>query len=187
MERLLFNFTPARCGSPAPSFATGQPDQPLHDPDFPSYHFDVITGLRYRIDLCRRPRFGPGGSELRPGTSRIVDLTHAGKAVRVEMEFNVATNNYRVSGGANFPGAGGDTIGFDAPDTNRDVIMRHIAKQETINPATRPVWSFAPMPGTSALFETGPRARHYAAGLTRPRIEAAGDAPGGCARFPIRL
>ncbi|NHX28110.1 2',3'-cyclic-nucleotide 2'-phosphodiesterase, partial [Escherichia coli] len=31
----------------------GRPDQPLIHPDFPSYNFDVISGIRYEIDLSQ--------------------------------------------------------------------------------------------------------------------------------------
>ena len=46
---------------------------------------------------------------------------------------------------------------------------------------------FAALPGTSVLFDTGPKAAGYLADLTAVRIEPAGDGPDGFARFRIAL
>jgi 2',3'-cyclic-nucleotide 2'-phosphodiesterase / 3'-nucleotidase len=36
----------------------GQADQPLINPDFPSYNFDVIDNVTYQIDLSQPSRYG---------------------------------------------------------------------------------------------------------------------------------
>jgi 2',3'-cyclic-nucleotide 2'-phosphodiesterase/3'-nucleotidase len=165
----------------------GAADQVLLNPDFPSYNFDVIDGVSYQIDLSQPSRFGPKGEPLNPDASRIVNLTYMGQPVTDDMEFVVATNNYRASGGGDFPGAKGDTIVFEAPDTNRDVIVRYIVEQGTINPSADANWSFAPLPGTSVLFDTGPAAKGYMADVKGVTIEEAGEGPDGFARFRITL
>ncbi|MFF1382406.1 bifunctional metallophosphatase/5'-nucleotidase [Arthrobacter sp. NPDC058288] len=61
----------------------------------PDYNYDVVYGLdaplTYDIDLAR------------PVGERIVNLSYGGEALRAEQEFAMAINNYRQSGGGNFP------------------------------------------------------------------------------------
>ncbi len=165
----------------------GAQDAALLNPSFPSYNFDVIDGVEYQIDLSQPSRFGPKGEPLNPDAARIVGLTYQGKPVTDDMEFVIATNNYRASGGGDFPGAKGDTIIFEAPDTNRDVIVRYIVEQGTINPSADANWRFKPMPGTTVLFETGPAARGYTGDVKAVTIEDAGEGADGFAQFRIAL
>ena len=165
----------------------GKADQVLLNPDFPSYNFDVIDGVTYEIDLSQPSRFDAKGGMMNEGASRITNLMYNGAPVTDDMEFIIATNNYRASGGGDFPGAKGDTIIFEAPDTNRDVIVRYIVEQGTINPKADANWSFKSLPGTSVLFDTGPRAQDHIDDLEGINIEPAGDGPDGFARFRIKL
>ncbi len=162
----------------------GAQDAVLLDPDFPSYNFDVIDGVTYEIDLSQPSKFGPKGEPLNPDANRIVNLTYEGQPVSPDQEFIVATNNYRAGGGGSFPGAMGDTIVFEAPDTNRDVIVRYIVEQGTIDPKADGNWRFKPMPGTTVLFETGPEAVKYAGDVTSVALEPAGDGPGRLRAVP---
>lgn len=165
----------------------GKPDQILLNPDFPSYNFDVIDGVTYEIDLSQPSKYGPKGEEMNPAASRIVNLMHEDKPVDPAAEFVIATNNYRAGGGGDFPGAKGDTIIFEGPDTNRDIIVRFIHEQGTVNPVADGNWRFRSLPGTSVLFDTGPKAAGHLGDLTTLAIEPAGDGPDGFARFRIAL
>lgn len=165
----------------------GGGDQVLLNPSFPSYNFDVIVGVEYQIDLSQPSKFDPKGNLLDASANRIVNLTYQGQPLDMDQKFVIATNNYRASGGGSFPGAKGDTIILEAPDTNRDVIVRYIVEQGTISPSADANWRFAPMPGTSVLFDTGPKAAGYADSVTGMEITPAGEGPDGFARFKIAL
>jgi 2',3'-cyclic-nucleotide 2'-phosphodiesterase/3'-nucleotidase len=147
----------------------------------------VIDGVTYQIDLSQPSKFGPKGEDLNPDASRITNLMYDGKPLDLAQEFIIATNNYRASGGGSFPGAKGDTIIFEGPDTNRDVIVRYIVDKGTISPRADANWTFAPLDGTSVLFDTGPKAKPYMDDVKSLTIEEAGDGPEGFARFRISL
>ncbi|MEM9969904.1 MAG: bifunctional 2',3'-cyclic-nucleotide 2'-phosphodiesterase/3'-nucleotidase [Pseudomonadota bacterium] len=159
----------------------------LLNPDFPSYNFDVMDGVTYQIDLSEPSKFGPKGELMNPDANRIKNLTYNGQPVTDDMEFVVATNNYRASGGGSFPGADGSTVVFEAPDTNRDVIVRYIVEQGTIQPSADANWTFAPLDGATVLFETGPKAADYVDDLKGVDIAPAGDGEDGFSLFRLKL
>jgi 2',3'-cyclic-nucleotide 2'-phosphodiesterase/3'-nucleotidase len=144
----------------------GVADQVLLNPDFPSYNFDIIDGVEYQIDLSAPLRFDNDGNLLDADARRIVNLTYDGALIDMDQQFIVATNNCRAGGGGNFTSASPETTMFEGPDAN---------------------WSFAPLPGTSVLFDTGPAAAVYADQDEGVQMEAAGDGPDGFARFCIQL
>lgn len=98
--------------------------QALISSRFPTYNFDVIQGgLTYRIDVTQ------------PRGQRIIDLRYDGKPVRDDQPFIVASNNYRVNGGGNFPGLDGSHTILSAPDTNRSIIIDYIKQAGTLTRA----------------------------------------------------
>ena len=164
----------------------GASDAPLLNPEFPSYNFDVIDGVKYEIDLSQPSKFDRDGAVINADANRIVNLTYDGAAIDPAAEFIIATNNYRAGGGGSFPGTG-DTIVFEGPDTNRDVIVRYIVEQGTVSPRADFNWRFAPMDGTSGIFETGPAGAKYASDLEGMTLEETGTNDDGFALFRMQL
>ncbi len=94
---------------------------------FPGYNFDVLDGdgsMKYEIDVTQ------------PQGSRIRNFTYNGTTVDPAAQFIVATNNYRASGGGNFPGLNGSKTIYASPDANRDVLIRYIKAAATLARAT---------------------------------------------------
>ncbi|WP_045390853.1 bifunctional 2',3'-cyclic-nucleotide 2'-phosphodiesterase/3'-nucleotidase [Falsirhodobacter sp. alg1] len=167
----------------------GAADQPLLNIEFRSYNFDVIDGVTYRIDLTQPSRFDMDGAMADETANRITDLKWNGQPVAADQEFIVATNNYRAAGGGSFTGADGSTIILQAPDANRDIVVRYIEEQGTISPSADANWTFDSADGATVLFETGPKAVTYledirARGIT---LDHVGPAEGGFETFRITL
>lgn len=166
----------------------GRRRQPLLDPAFPSYNFDVIDGLLYAIDPSRPARYLSEGGPPEPQAGRVRDLRRAdGTPVRPTDRFLVVTNSFRAGGGGNFAGARRGRIVHISSSGTRDAVLAHIRATGVLQPEARPTWRFAPLPGTSAQFDSGPGAPHHLASVTERRIRHDGPAPSGFERFTIDL
>jgi 2',3'-cyclic-nucleotide 2'-phosphodiesterase/3'-nucleotidase len=160
-------------------------EQPVLGPAFACYNFDVIDGVEYAIDLTEHARYDESGALVAPGARRIRDLTFNGAPIDSRQMFLVVTNNYRAGGGGGFPGCDGTSIAIEAPDANRDVLRKHIARAGEIAPKSDGNWRFAPWPGTVvATYLTSPAA----AALPAPpglRLTSMGAAPGGFLKLRV--
>jgi 2',3'-cyclic-nucleotide 2'-phosphodiesterase/3'-nucleotidase len=165
----------------------GSKDAPLLNNDFPSYNFDVIDGVTYQIDLSQPRKYDNDGKAVNAASNRIQNLQFEGKPIDPKQKFVVVTNNYRAGGGGKFPEIASDKVVFQAPDTNRDVIVRFIHDQGTINPSADGNWTFKSLPGTTAIFESGPKAKQFLSDIKGAKIEEAGDATEGFAKFRLVL
>lgn len=158
-------------------------EQPLLNDAFPAFNFDVIDGVTYAIDLTQPSMFDVEGKVVAADARRIVDLKFEGKPVTDAQEFVVATNNYRASGGGNFPGTK-TTVIFEAPDLNRDVIMRYLIDQKSVNPSADGNWTFAALPATTNVtFLTGPKAKDFMPKSLKATL--VGDGADGFAKYRL--
>ncbi len=160
-------------------------EQPLLCPAFAAYNFDVIDGVDYAIDVTQPARYDDAGALVAPESRRILDLTFEGAPVDREQSFLVVTNNYRASGGGGFPGCDGTSVVIEAPDANRDVVLKYIESRTEIAPKSDGNWRFALWPTTViATSLTSPAASELPAppGL---KLTSMGLAPGGFLKLRV--
>lgn len=111
-------------------------EQALINTHVPGFNFDQMQGeLAYVIDVSR------------PLGQRIVSLTYRGQPVTPQQPFIVATNNYRASGGGNFPGLDGKHIVLAAPEGVREIVAAWLKRTGPLDRADLPgnAWHFAPL------------------------------------------
>jgi 2',3'-cyclic-nucleotide 2'-phosphodiesterase/3'-nucleotidase len=103
-------------------FLTLAPDAPVNpatisDPAVPDYNYDVISGVDYDIDISR-----PIGDRI---TLRDVPA---------DARYVVAVNNYRRSGGGNFPGIVKEQV-YNAQQEIRQLLIDWAQAKGAIDPA----------------------------------------------------
>ena len=161
--------------------------QELLEPAFPAYNFDVIDGVTYAIDVTQPSRYDADGKLVAPEAHRIVDLRFEGRPVDPKQLFLVATNNYRAGGGGNFPGCDGASIVFEAPDANREILIRYIVETKHVEPKADGNWRFQPWPPAAVVtFFSSPLAND----APKPpgvKVTLMGPAPGGFALYRLEL
>ena len=52
------------------------------------------------------------------------------------------TNSYRANGGGHFPGCDGSSVVYEAPDANRDVLLRYVREHKPVRPSASGTWRF---------------------------------------------
>ncbi len=164
----------------------GLADQPLVDEAFPSYNFDMIVGITYEIDLAQPARFSPAGALMAPEARRIVDLRHDGQPVTPEMQFIVATNDYRASRSGTFPGADESELVLSAHDAHRDILIRYLRETAPDRPLAAPPWALRLPAGASVAVKTGPGARAYPDRLDALELEPIERSDDGFLQFRKR-
>jgi 2',3'-cyclic-nucleotide 2'-phosphodiesterase/3'-nucleotidase len=89
----------------------------------PDYLYDVLSGVRYDVDIAKAPG------------SRIENLSYDGKPVTDDQQFVLAINNYRQSGGGNFPGVTTAPVVYDQQVAIRESLIDWVQQAGTIDPA----------------------------------------------------
>ncbi|MEU1310106.1 5'-nucleotidase C-terminal domain-containing protein [Streptomyces cinnamoneus] len=89
----------------------------------PDYNYDVVSGLSYEIDVAKAPG------------SRIVNLSFDGKPLVDSAEFVLAVNNYRASGGGNFPHVARAKQVWANSDEIRNTIIGWVKAKQSIDVA----------------------------------------------------
>ncbi|GAC1357958.1 MAG: bifunctional 2',3'-cyclic-nucleotide 2'-phosphodiesterase/3'-nucleotidase [Variovorax sp.] len=152
--------------------------------NFPGYNFDMFSSpdIGYEIDVTQA--LG----------SRIRNLSYKGVAMDPAAYFIVATNNYRASGGGNFPGIDGSKTIYASPDANRDVLIGYIKNAKSLSRAVNGSdrsWRFTKVTTAAAVtFKSAPGklASATAAGLTNVSVVNSDDGGGkGLADYAIDL
>jgi 2',3'-cyclic-nucleotide 2'-phosphodiesterase/3'-nucleotidase len=160
-------------------------EQPLLDANFASYNFDVIDGVSYEIDVTQPSRYDSDGKLVAPDAHRIRALTFRGAPIDPKQFFVVVTNSYRAGGGGNFPGCDGSTVVLEAPDSNRDVLLRYIVETRRVEPKSDGNWRFTRWPPeVVATFPTSPAAAR-AAPPSSVTLTPMGAAPGGFIKYRV--
>ena len=102
------------------------------------------------------------------------------------MEFVVATNNYRASGGGNFPGMDGSNVVFETTDTTQEIIKDWLIAQGTFDASVTPIWAFTAIPQpVEVVFESFPEARSLTGASAR--IRHVGEGQKGFALYSVSM
>ncbi len=92
----------------------------------PDYNYDIMGGLdadlTYDVDVAKAPG------------SRIANLAYAGQPVAADAKFVIAINNYRQSGGGNFPGVTTAPVVYNRQIEIRQLIIDWVTANEVIDP-----------------------------------------------------
>ncbi|MFH8486329.1 bifunctional metallophosphatase/5'-nucleotidase [Streptomyces longisporoflavus] len=105
--------------------AAGAPVDPAkltNADNIPDYNYDALYGVTYEIDIAK------------PAGSRIAKLSFDGKDIDPKAEFVLAVNNYRASGGGNFPHVAAAKQLWANSDEIRNTIIQWVQAKGTVDP-----------------------------------------------------
>lgn len=136
LEKSAGYFKAVTGPGPFPASAVTNAVTPTAPNGTPDYNYDVMAGLdaplTYGIDLSA------------PVGSRITDLAYGGVPVTDDQQFVVAINNYRQSGGGNFPGVVGAPVVYNRQLEIRQLLIDWVSAEGVVDPtvfsATNPDW-----------------------------------------------
>lgn len=141
--------------------SAGQHDQALINPQSAGYNCDTLYGLRYEIDISQPAQFDPEGREINPDARRIKHLSCDGKPVQPDDIFIVATTSYRANGGGGFVQDPANDILFVSGTKTYDILVDYLQSLGDVTEPVQPIWSFSPIPDSSATFQSAQKAAAY--------------------------
>jgi 2',3'-cyclic-nucleotide 2'-phosphodiesterase/3'-nucleotidase len=101
---------------------------PLAPGGTPDYNYDIMGGLdealTYDIDIAKDPGY------------RITNLSYAGAPIDLAGQFVVAINNYRQSGGGNFPHVKAAPVVYNRQIEIRQLIIDWVSTNKVIDAST---------------------------------------------------
>ncbi|WP_223774061.1 5'-nucleotidase C-terminal domain-containing protein [Streptomyces sp. 135] len=106
-----------------PAGAPVDPAKLTNAEKIPDYNYDAVYGVTYEIDIAK------------PVGSRVVKLSFEGEEIDPKAEFVLAVNNYRASGGGNFPHVAGAKQVWANSEEIRNTIIGWVKAKGTIDPA----------------------------------------------------
>ncbi|MGW7680336.1 bifunctional metallophosphatase/5'-nucleotidase [Kribbella sp. NPDC054772] len=113
---------------PFPSDQVTNAPTPTAPPGTPDYNYDILGGLTkpltYKIDIAKAVG------------SRITDLAYDGAPVAADQQFVVAVNNYRQSGGGNFPHVKTAPVVYNRQVEIRQLMIDYVTTTGTVDPKT---------------------------------------------------
>ncbi|WP_215727384.1 5'-nucleotidase C-terminal domain-containing protein, partial [Mycobacterium tuberculosis] len=86
------------------------------------YNYDAVTGVTYSIDISR------------PVGARILGLSWQGRPVAHDQRFVLAINNYRMSGGGDYPHVTEAPVVWDEILEIRQLLIDTAMAMKTIDP-----------------------------------------------------
>ncbi|MBI3369235.1 MAG: bifunctional 2',3'-cyclic-nucleotide 2'-phosphodiesterase/3'-nucleotidase, partial [Burkholderiales bacterium] len=161
----------------------GAPEQNLINEAYPPFNFDTLDGVSYRFDLTQAARYNLQGKVVAADAHRVVDLRYNGRPIDDNAAFVVVTNNYRSSGGGNFPGLDGKSVVMDAADENREALIRFLRTAEKFDPSADNNWRIQPVPGIKLRFLSGAGGMAHLARY--PQIKLVKDNGDGSALYEL--
>lgn len=166
--------------------APGSTETPLRNPGVAGYQFEVIEPVEVVYDLTRPARYDIFGAVADPRARRVVSARFEGREIDPRAEFILCTNSFRLNGAAGFVDRHEAEVVMNDGTVAREALRRYVG-HHLVTHGPEGAVRFAPIPGTHALFETGPGALAHLHEIARYMPELRGSTHSGFLRIRVDL
>jgi 2',3'-cyclic-nucleotide 2'-phosphodiesterase/3'-nucleotidase len=132
---------------PFPASAVTNAPTPTAPNGTPDYNYDIMGGLDARLTYDIDIAADPG--------SRIRNLSYAGEPIDLDAQFVVAINNYRQSGGGNFPHVKTAPVVYNRTVEIRQLMIDWVTEKGVIDPPSFFTVDWQLTSGTTPITVTG--------------------------------